>query len=77
MTFTEVFQDLMDGNPVTRTSWVEEDETRMVFYDNQAKAFVDRRDSDEWQCKFLCVIGEDLNATDWEICEWDDEEVVE
>jgi len=73
MTFTAVFQDLMDGNPVTRTAWVDEDDTRIVYYDNQAKSFIDRRDSDEWQSKYLCVTGDDLNATDWEICEWEDD----
>ena len=72
MTFTEVFQDLMDGNPVSRTSWEKEDEARIVYYDNQTKAFVDRRTSGEWQSKYLCVIGEDMNATDWEICEWEE-----
>jgi hypothetical protein len=74
MTFSEVVQDLMDGNPITRASWIEEDETRIVYYDNQGKAFVDRRDSEEWQSKYLCLIGDDLNATDWEVCDW---EVVE
>ena len=74
MTFSEVVQDLMDGNPITRASWIEEDETRIVYYDNQSKAFVDRRDSEEWQSKYLCLIGDDLNATDWEVCDW---EVVE
>jgi len=72
MTFTEVFQDLMDGNPVSRTSWEKEDEARIVYYDTETKAFVDRRTSGEWQCKYLCVIGEDMNATDWEICEWEE-----
>jgi hypothetical protein len=74
MTFTGVFQDLMDGNPVTRTSWVEEDETRIVYYDTETKSFVDRRDSGEWQSKYLCVTGDDMNATDWEVCEWGDNE---
>ena len=72
MTFTEVFQDLMDGNPVSRTSWEKEDEARIVYYDTETKAFVDRRTSGEWQCKYLCVIGDDMNATDWEICEWEE-----
>ena len=72
MTFTEVFQDLMDGNPVSRTSWEKEDKARIVYYDNQTKAFVDRRTSGEWQSKYLCVIGDDMNATDWEICEWEE-----
>lgn len=74
MLFTEVFQDLMDGNPVTRTAWVEEDETRIVYYDNQVKSFIDRRDSDEWQSKYLCVTGDDMNATDWEIGDWEEVE---
>jgi hypothetical protein len=72
VTFTEVFQDLMDGNPVSRTSWEKEDEARIVYYDTETKAFVDRRTSGEWQCKYLCVIGDDMNATDWEICEWEE-----
>ena len=72
MTVTEVFQDLMDGNPVSRTSWEKEDEARIVYYDNQTKAFVDRRTSGEWQSKYLCVIGDDMNATDWELCEWEE-----
>jgi hypothetical protein len=33
-------------------------------------SFVDRRASGEWQFKYLCVTGDDMNATDWEICEW-------
>ena len=72
MTFTEVFQDLMDGNPVSRTSWEKEDEPRIVYYDNQTKAFVDRRTSGEWQSKYLCVIDDDMNATDWQLCEWEE-----
>jgi hypothetical protein len=72
MTFTEVFQDLMDGNPISRTSWEKEDEARIVYYDTENKAFVDRRTSGEWQSKYLCVIGDDMNATDWEICEWEE-----
>jgi hypothetical protein len=72
MTFTGVFQELMDGNPVTRTSWVEEDETRIVYYDTETKSFVDRRASGEWQSKYLFVTGDDMNATDWEICDWEE-----
>jgi hypothetical protein len=72
MTFTGVFQELMDGNPVTRTSWVEEDDTRIVYYDTEIKSFVDRRASEEWQSKYLCVTGDDMNATDWEICDWEE-----
>jgi hypothetical protein len=72
MTFTGVFQELMDGNPVTRTSWVEEDETRIVYYDTEIKSFVDRRASGEWQSKYLCVTGDDMNTTDWEICNWEE-----
>ena len=72
MTFGEVFQDLMNGNPVSRTSWEKEDEARIVYYDTEAKAFVDRRTSGEWQSKYLCVSGDDMTATDWELCEWEE-----
>jgi hypothetical protein len=74
VTFSEVFQDFMDGHPITRTAWIEEDGTRIVFYDQETKSFVDRKHSDEWQSKYLCLIDDDLNATDWEVCEWEVDE---
>lgn len=75
MTFIEVFDDLMSGNPVTRAEWIEDDENRIVFYDPEIKAFVDRRTAEQWetQCKFICVTHEDMSADDWEICEWGEE----
>lgn len=75
MTFIEVFNDLMSGNPVTRAEWIEDDENRIVFYDPEINAFVDRRTAEQWetQCKFICVTHEDMSADDWEICEWGDE----
>ena len=45
MRFGEVIQALMAGNPVSRTSWEKEDEARIVYYDTETKAFVDRRTS--------------------------------
>lgn len=79
MTFIEVFNDLMSGNPVTRTEWIEDDENRIVFYDPEIRAFVDRRTAEKWetQCKFICVTHEDMSADDWEICEWGDDERTE
>lgn len=72
MTFTDVFNDFMIGNPVYRIQWIEEDEARIVYYDSEVKTFVDRRTSGEWQCKYLMVTHEDMSATDWEVGEWDD-----
>ena len=74
MTFTEVFNDLMRGEPVTRAAWVADDENWMMYYDLTSKSFVQRWASEgyETQCKFICITYEDMSADDWEVCEWDD-----
>lgn len=72
MTFTEVFQDLMDGNPITRAEWLVDDAAKIVFYNPELKLFVDRQRYGEWMHHFLCVTADDLNATDWEVGEWED-----
>lgn len=75
MTFIEVFNDLMSGNPVTRAAWIEDDENRIIFYDPKNKSWVDRMTGEQWetQCKFICITHEDMSADDWEICDWEDE----
>jgi hypothetical protein len=75
MTFVEIFEDLMRGNPVTRTAWAE-DENRMMYYCSKEKTFVDRWGDEPCQAqhKFICVTHEDMSADDWEVCEWEGEE---
>ena len=75
MTFIEVFNDLMSGNPVTRTAWIENNENRIIFYDPKNETFVDRMTAEqsETQCKFICITHKDMSAEDWEICDWEDE----
>lgn len=74
MTFAEVLVAFMDGSPITRKTWLKDDENRIVYYDFNTNSFVDRRTAEAWevQCKFTCFTYEDMNANDWEICEWND-----
>jgi len=73
MRFGEVIQALMDGLPITRKAWLNEDEHRIVYFDLETLCFVDRRTAEAWevQCKFTCFTYEDMNADDWEVCEWE------
>jgi hypothetical protein len=74
MTFSEVLLAFMEGLPITRKGWLEDDEHRIAFCDTTTKSFVDRRTAELWetQCKFLCFTYEDMDAADWEVCEWED-----
>lgn len=74
MTFIEVFNDLMSGNPVTRTAWIEDDENQMMFYDLKNNTFVNRWGAEQYEAqhKFICITHEDMSAKDWEICDWED-----
>jgi len=74
MTFCEVHRAFMDGNPITREAWLEDDEYRIIYYDPVDKAFVERQTEERWEvnCKYPCLTHEDLSADDWEVCEWED-----
>ena len=76
MTFAEVLLAFMEGQPITRKAWIDDDENKMVYYDFYTKTFVERRTAETWelQCKFTCFTYEDMAATDWEVCDWEDEE---
>ena len=78
MTYMAVFDAFMDGLPITRAAWIKDDENRIVYYDTKNKSFVDRRTSEKWevQCKFTCFTYEDMDADDWEVCEWNDDETI-
>jgi hypothetical protein len=73
MRFGDVLDALLDGLPITRKAWLEDDEHRIVFYDPTTNGFVDRQTAEllETQCKFTCFTYEDMKADDWEVCEWE------
>lgn len=73
MTYAAVLDAFMDGLPITRKAWLNDDENRMVYYDPKTNSFVDRRTAEAWEvaCKFTCFTYEDMDADDWEVCEWE------
>ena len=73
MTYSAVLDAFMEGLPITRKAWLDDDENRIVYYDPKTKTFVDRMNSEGWevQCKFTCFTYEDMKADDWEVCEWE------
>ena len=75
MTFCDVYRAFMDGSPVTRTAWLEDDEYRIIYYDHVEKSFVERRGEERWEvnCKYPCLTYGDFCADDWEICDWGEE----
>jgi len=73
MTYAAVLDAFMDGLPITRKAWLNEDEHRIVYFDLETLCFVDRRTAEAWevQCKFTCFTYDDMKADDWEVCEWE------
>jgi hypothetical protein len=74
MRFGEVLDAFLDGLPITRKAWIDEDEHRIVFHDPTTNSFVDRRTAELWetQSKFTCFTYNDMQADDWEICDWEE-----
>jgi hypothetical protein len=74
MTYAAVLDAFMEGLPVTRKAWLNEDEHRIVYFDLETLCFVERRTAEAWetQCKFTCFTYEDMSADDWEVCDWDE-----
>jgi hypothetical protein len=73
--FTEVFDSLMEGNPIARIAW----EDKYLYYDKDDKVFVyhynseDSEDS-ELMCWGLDLEPHDLIADDWDIDSWGEPE---
>ncbi len=71
MKFTEVFDALMGGKPITRTSW----EDKYLYYDKEDESFVyhysEDRELGTWA---LDLEHRDLIADDWDIDCWDTED---
>jgi len=76
MKFTEVLDSLMEGKPITRTSW----EQKYMYYDKDENCFVLVRYPDDIERSYelwsltLDLYPSDLIADDWDIDYWDTEE---
>jgi hypothetical protein len=76
MKFTEVLDSLMEGKPITRTSW----EQKYMYYDKDEICFVLVRYPDDIESRYellsttLDLYPSDLIADDWDIDYWDTED---
>jgi len=76
MKFTEVLDSLMEGKPITRTSW----EKKYMYYDKDENCFVLVRNPDDIESRYelwsltLDLYPSDLIADDWDIDYWDTED---
>ena len=79
MKFTEVLDSLMEGKPITRTSW----EQKYMYYDKDENCFVLVRHPDDIESRYeiwslaLDLYPSDLIADDWDIDYWDTEDIKE
>ena len=71
MKLSEVLDALMEGKPITRTSW----EDKYLYYDKDDEVFVYHYSKDcELMTWGLDLEPRDLIADDWHIDSWDTEE---
>ena len=76
MKFTEVLDSLMEGKPITRTSW----EQKYMYYDKDENCFVLVRNPDDIESRYelwsmtLDLYPSDLIADDWDVDYWDTED---
>ena len=76
MKFTEVLDSLMEGKPITRTSW----EQKYMYHDKDENCFVLVRYPDDIERRYelasltLDLYPSDLIADDWDIDYWDTED---
>jgi hypothetical protein len=80
MKFSEVLYSLMDGKPISRTSW---ENNNYMFYDKNDDCFVfvnypdDLERRYEWASIGLDIPPKDIIADDWEIDIWDLDHIVD
>ena len=72
MKFSEVLDSLMEGKPITRTTW----EDKYLYFDKDEEVFVYHYSEDceltDWT---LGLEPRDLIADDWDIDYWDTEDI--
>jgi hypothetical protein len=80
MKFSEVLDSLMEGKPVSRTGW---ENNNYMFYDKNDECFVFVRYPDDLERRYeLCSVGlditpKDIFSDDWEIDIWDVDHIVD
>jgi hypothetical protein len=76
MKLSEVLDSLMEGKPITRTSWKQ----KYMYYDKDENVFVYHYSEDEERelmCWGLDLEPRDVIADDWDIDYWDTDHVVD
>ena len=80
MKFSEVVDALMEGKPISRTDWVNND---YMYYDKEENSFVfvhhpdDLENGYELGSLFLDLRPQDVVADDWDIDIWDADQIVD
>ena len=78
MKFSEVVNSLMEGKPISRTGW---ENNNYIFYDKNDNCFVFVNHPDdiekryEWASVGLDLYPRDIIADDWDIDTWDAEDI--
>jgi len=79
MKFSEVLDSLMEGKPITRTSW----EDKYMYYDKDDDVFVYVYHSEDIESRYelasmgLDLVPRDMIADDWDIDYWDADHIVD
>ena len=77
MKFSEVVDDLMEGKPISRTGW---EDNNYMYYDKEENCFVLVRYPDDIERRYeiwssaLDLYPRDIIADDWDIDIWDAED---
>lgn len=80
MKFAEVIDSFMEGKPISRTGWENND---YMYYDKEENCFVhvncpdDIENRAEWASVRLDLYPRDIIADDWDIDIWDPDHIVE
>jgi hypothetical protein len=77
MKFSEVVDALMEGKPISRTGW---EDNNYMYYDKEENCFVLVRYPDDIERRYeiwssaLDLYPRDIIADDWDIDDWDAED---
>ena len=80
MKFSEVLDALMEGKPISRTGW---EDNNYMYYDKEENCFVLVRYPDDIERRYeiwssaLDLYPRDIIADDWDIDNWDPDHIVD
>jgi hypothetical protein len=80
MKFSEVVDALMEGKPISRTGW---EDNNYMYYDKEENCFVLVRYPDDIERRYeiwssaLDLYPRDIIADDWDIDIWDPDHIVD